>query len=82
MLSVLGDLAVRVCATEGCVTADDLHRAEFVGDRRVFGFVLRRLVQTGVFRPAGYVHSKRAACHYRPIVVYKFRRVVQDGGTV
>lgn len=71
----LYDAAVMIAAQQGFVCADDLHGLEQPGqDKRVFGSVLSQLRTHGVLEPVGYRKSGRAACHARPIVMFRLKR--------
>lgn len=73
----LYDVAVMIAAQNGTVCADDLHGYESPGhDTRVFGIVLAQLRSHGVLEPIGYKKSGRAACHARPIMIFRLKRGV------
>lgn len=70
----LQTVALDIARRTGMVTADDLHDyPDLIGQRdgRVIGAVLRSLVRSGHLKAVGYVASKRAECHARPILQFE-----------
>ena len=58
-------------------SADDFHTPEILDltrqigrDKRVFGSILRKFNTEGWIKEIRYIHSKRKACHGRPIVLW------------
>ena len=72
-------LVLRIAERLGTFSADDLHVLEpeiarLKRDRRVLGAVLASLKKKGKICGLGYVKSKRALCHNRPVMSWRLKR--------
>jgi len=70
------EVARRVCAERGEVTADDLHARFPVptdenGNRLIDGRIFGAVLRSPHFVLIGYRKSRRAECHRRPIGVFQ-----------